>query len=100
MNTSPRRVLTEQVRRLRARFAQSVDTLLGEVIPAELLKQWVLEEVVQWRERLYGPLRTLMLFIEQVMSTRSRLSGGGRTGYLCARGGGASTGQCEHRSVL
>jgi hypothetical protein len=64
MNTSQRRVLTEQVRRLRARFAQSVDTLLGEVIPAELLKQWVLEEVVQWRERLYGPLRTLMLFIE------------------------------------
>ena len=52
MNTSKKRVLTEQVRRLRARFAQSVDRLLGEVIPAELLKQWVLEEVVQWRERL------------------------------------------------
>jgi hypothetical protein len=68
MNTSKKRVLTEQVRRLRARFAQSVDTLLEDVIPAELLKQWVLEEVVQWRERLYGPLRTLVLFIEQVMS--------------------------------
>src|SRR5437016_7529167 len=65
---SKKRFLTEQVRRLRARFAQSVDTLLGEVIPAELLKQWVLEEVVQWGERLYGPLTTLMLFIEQVMS--------------------------------
>jgi hypothetical protein len=52
MNTSKKRVLTEQVRRLRGRFAQSVDTLLGEVIPGELLKQWVLEEVVQWRERL------------------------------------------------
>ena len=39
MNTSKKRVLTEHVRRLRARFAQSVDTLLGEVIPAELLKQ-------------------------------------------------------------
>lgn len=68
MNTSKKRVLTEHVRRLRARFAQSVDTLLEDVIPAELLKQWVLEEVVQWRERLYGPLRTLVLFIEQVMS--------------------------------
>ncbi len=56
MDSSKTRVLTEQVRRLRARFAQSVDTLLGEVIPAELLKQWVLEEAVQWRERLYGPL--------------------------------------------
>ena len=43
MNTSKKRVLTEHVRRLRGRFAQSVDTLLGEVIPAELLKQWVLE---------------------------------------------------------
>jgi outer membrane lipoprotein SlyB len=35
MNTSKKRVLTEQVRRLRARFAQSVDTLLGDVIPGE-----------------------------------------------------------------
>jgi hypothetical protein len=52
MNTSKKGFLTEHVRRLRARFAQSVDTLVGDVIPAELLKQWVLEEVVQWRERL------------------------------------------------
>src|SRR6184192_3335469 len=52
MNTSKKRFLTEQVRRLRGRFAQSVDTLLGEVMPGELLEQWVLEEVVQWRERL------------------------------------------------
>ena len=52
MTTSKKRLLTEQVRRLRARFAQSVDTLLEDVIPAELLKRWVLEEVVQWRERL------------------------------------------------
>jgi len=65
MNTSKKRVLTEQVRQLRGRFAQSVDRLLGEVIPAELLKQWVLEGVVQWREGLYGPLRTRMRFIEQ-----------------------------------
>ena len=28
------------------------NTLLGEVVPGELLKQWVLEGVVQWRERL------------------------------------------------
>jgi hypothetical protein len=45
-----------------------VGTLLGDVIPAELLKQWVVEEVGQWRERLYGPLTTLVLFIEQVLS--------------------------------
>ncbi len=52
MNTSKKRFLTEQVRRLRVRFAPSVDTLVGEVMRAELLKQGVLEEVVQWRERL------------------------------------------------
>jgi hypothetical protein len=45
-----------------------VGTLLGDVIPAELLKQWVVEEVGQWRERLYGPLTTLVLFVEQVLS--------------------------------
>jgi hypothetical protein len=73
MNSSKKRVLTEQVRRLRARFAQSVDTLLGEVIPAELLKQWVLEEVVQWRERLYGPLTTLVLFLDFCGKLKYRL---------------------------
>ena len=61
-----------------------MDRLLGEVIPAELLKQWVLEEVVQWRERLYGPLRTRMLFIEQVMSADHGCQEGVARG-ICAR---------------
>ncbi len=39
MNTSKKRFLTEHVRRLRARFAHSVDTLLGEMIPAEFMKR-------------------------------------------------------------
>ena len=76
--------LTEQVRQLRGRFAQSVDRLLGEVIPAELLKRWVLEEVVQWREGLYGPLRTRMRFIEQVMSADHGCQEGVARG-ICAR---------------
>ncbi len=84
MNTSKKRVLTEQVRQLRGRFAQSVDRLLGEVIPAELLKQWVLEGVVQWREGLYGPLRTRMRFIEQVMSADHGCQEGVARG-ICAR---------------
>jgi hypothetical protein len=106
MNTSKKRVLTEQVRRLRGRFAQSVDTLLGEVIPAELLKQWVLEEVIQWRERLYGPLRTLVLFIEQVMSTDHGCQEAVARG-ICARvvegqaPGSANTGPyCKARARL
>ena len=56
------------MRRLRARFAQSVGAVLGDVIPAQLLVQWVIEEVGRYRERLYGPLSTLVLFIEQVLS--------------------------------
>lgn len=68
MDSSKKRQVGEQVRRLRARFAQSVGTLLGDVIPKQLVMQWVSEEAGGWRERLYGPLTTLVLFIEQVLS--------------------------------
>lgn len=47
---------------------QSVGAVLGDVIPAQLLMQWVMEEVGRYRERVYGPLSTLVLFIEQVLS--------------------------------
>lgn len=47
---------------------QSVGAVLGDVIPAQLLMQWVIEEMGRYRERLYGPLSTLVLFIEQVLS--------------------------------
>jgi hypothetical protein len=60
--------LAEQVRQFRARFAQSAGALLADVIPEALLKQWLSDEVGAWRERLYGPLTTLKLFIEQVLS--------------------------------
>ena len=56
------------MRRFRARFVDAVGGTLGEVIPAKRLLQWVAEEAVGYRERIYGPLRTLTLFIEQVMS--------------------------------
>lgn len=42
--------------------------MLGEVIPAKALMQWVHEEAGGFRERIYSPLSTLMLFIEQVLS--------------------------------
>ncbi len=47
---------------------QSVGAVLGDVIPAQLLMQWVMEEAGRYRERVYGPLSTLVLFIEQVLS--------------------------------
>ncbi len=68
MNGSNKRHLCEQVRRFRARFAQGVGATLGEVVPAGLLRQWVVEEVGRWRDRTYGPLVTLRLFLEQVLS--------------------------------
>ena len=42
--------------------------MLGEVIPAKALLQWVKEEAGGFRERIYSPLSTLVLFIEQVLS--------------------------------
>lgn len=67
MNSNKKRHLAEQVKRLRARFVQKMGVVLGEVLPAPLLMQWVAEEAGHFRQRLYDPLQTLMLFIEQVL---------------------------------
>ncbi len=67
MHRNKKRCLAEQVRRFRARFVQSVDAVLGEVIPAELLIRWITEEIGAHRERIYGPFATLVLFVEQVL---------------------------------
>jgi hypothetical protein len=63
MHHTKKRRLAAQVRRFRARFAQSVGPSLGDVIPRPLLMQWLSEEAGRWRERLYGPLQTLSLLI-------------------------------------
>ena len=57
-----------QIKRFCRRFAQGAGDVLGRVIPRPELLRWVEEETGQYRERLYGPLQTLMLFIEQVLS--------------------------------
>ena len=58
----------EQVKRLRARFAQSVGEGLNSVLSARSVRQAVEEHAGRWRERLYSPLTTLELFTEQVLS--------------------------------
>lgn len=68
MDGNKKRHVCEQVRRFRSRFAQSVGAVLGEVIPTRLFTRWVMEEADRWRERTYGPLQTLTLFLEQVLS--------------------------------
>ena len=67
MNNSKKRNRAAQIRRFRARFVQSVGAVLGNVLPAKSLKQWIHEECGNYRERIYGPFRTLTLFIEQVL---------------------------------
>ena len=69
MNDSKKRHLAEQVRRLRARFVQSMGVVLGDVLPMQSLMQWIAEECDSYRQRIYDPLQTLTLFIEQVLST-------------------------------
>jgi hypothetical protein len=67
MHRNKKQCLAEQARRFRARFVQSVGTVLGNVIPQPALTQWVIEETGVYRERIYNPFTTLMLFIEQVL---------------------------------
>jgi hypothetical protein len=69
MDNIKKRRVSGQVSKFRARFAQSVGAVLGDVVPAAQLKQWIAEEVGSYRERIYGPLRTLTLFLEQVLSS-------------------------------
>lgn len=68
MKSSKLRQFGQQVKQFAARFVQSTgQAILGQVIPVDELEQWIREEVGEHRERTYPPLRTLMLFIEQVM---------------------------------
>jgi len=66
MDDNKRKHLAGQVRRFCVRFAQSAGSVLGQIIPSKELLLWVEEEMEDYRERLYGPVQTLTLFIEQV----------------------------------
>lgn len=68
MNGSKKREVCAQLRRFRQRFVQSPGSVLAQLFTARCLGQWVLEACGPWRERVYGPLGTLMLFVEQVLS--------------------------------
>lgn len=68
MHGNKKRAVCAQLRRFRARFVQERGAVLYGLFTTQCLGQWVTEECGRWRERLYGPLTTLMLFIEQVLS--------------------------------
>lgn len=67
MNHIKRCAVTGQVKRFCNRFAQGAGAALGQVIPRQDLLRWVEEEAGDYRERVYSPLQTLSLFIEQVL---------------------------------
>lgn len=69
MDGNKNRSLSEQVQRFRARFVQSAGAALGKVITGHVLQTTVFEEAGYWRERLYTPLTTVVLFIEQVLGS-------------------------------
>jgi hypothetical protein len=59
--------LRQQIKQFGAQFLQSGRSLLSQIIPLTELEQFVREEAGNYRERKYGPLRALLLFIGQVM---------------------------------
>lgn len=67
MNHIKRYAVVEQVKRFCSRFAQGASSALGQVIPRQDLLRWIEEEAGDYRERIYSPLQTLTLFIEQVL---------------------------------
>jgi hypothetical protein len=66
--TSKGRIRT-LVSRFRCGFLQESREKFFDSLPAAELERAVVEEVGRWRERLYSPLITLRLFIEQVLHT-------------------------------
>ncbi len=61
-------LLLKQIKAFRARFAQSVETMFGEVISRERLAEYVAVEVGKYRESKYNPIQTVLMFLEQVLS--------------------------------
>lgn len=67
MNHIKRCAVVGQVKRFCNRFAQGAGSAFGQVIPRQDLLRWIEEEAGDYRERIYSPLQTLILFIEQVL---------------------------------
>ena len=67
MDHIKRKYVTGQVKRFVARFAQGVGSALGKIIPEREMLKWIDEEAGNFRERVYGPVQVLVMFIEQVL---------------------------------
>jgi hypothetical protein len=68
MNHAIRNVrMQESIRRFRSGFLQEGREELFNALPKQELERAVQEEVGVWRERVYGPVVALRLFVEQVL---------------------------------
>ena len=68
MDTTKVRRFEEQVKRFRARFLQGCVGALGNLLGQAELERWVERHSEGRRNRIYPPLVTLGLFVDQVMS--------------------------------
>jgi hypothetical protein len=59
--------IQESIRRFRSGFLQAGRERLFNALPRQELERAVQEEVGSWRERVYGPVVALRLFVEQVL---------------------------------
>lgn len=67
--------LKSHVEQLRRQFAQTARDRLGQVFSAQEMEQVVAQEVGHYRQRVYSPMATLHLFINQVLSTDQSCQG-------------------------
>lgn len=68
MDNTKKRFLSGKIRRFRAKFAQENGIKIGDVLPDELIGRCIAEEIGEYRERIYSPMETLTLFVDQVLS--------------------------------
>jgi len=68
MDTTKVRRFREQVKHFRTRFAQGCGNALSNLLGQAELERWVERHSKGSRNRIYPPLVTLGLFVDQVMS--------------------------------
>ena len=69
MNTNKIKQLADQARKFGARFVQDGKQILGELFTPIQLQEMLAQMVGPYRQRRYGPLQTLTLFLEQVLGS-------------------------------
>jgi hypothetical protein len=60
--------LPRKVAAFRERFAQTVESTLGEVLSPKRLEELVTAEVGSWRKSVFSPIQTVLMFLEQVLN--------------------------------